>query len=174
VKGFFHIAPGRNAKGPGGAHMHDSFQKIPFFNLSHVISRARFGPRIPGSRQPLEGKSWIMPMRNPSRSQYMIMATPVIYMKDGKVVERGYEYTSYISHRVITGMMMMVPGIFFAYQFAPYTVTIHVMTMSLSQFVTSICGVLAGLYGMVAFLDEYLQTKEIVVKKPAALESENK
>jgi len=151
VRGAFHVAPGRNVRA-GAGHVHDLMNQIPGFDLSHKIERIRFGPKIPTAKQPLEGVSWRM-RRVPATSQYLLLVTPVIYRKNGRVVDRQFEYTSLGRHVEMMFGTFMLPGIFFHYSFSPYRVIVNARAKSFVQFVASTCGLLAGAFALAALVD---------------------
>ena len=154
VRGEFHIAPGRNA-GRGSQHQHDLSFQFPSMDLSHSIESIRFGPLIPTANNPLKGLRITQNPQTPMHYTYVMMATPVIYIKDGHEKARGYEYTALIaSHRTYHGQ---APGIFFSYSFTPYTVTVNAKSRSLAQFVTSTSGFLSGAFAAAMMVDLFAE-----------------
>ena len=152
VRGGFHIAPGRNLEGVGG-HVHQLTEKLRVFDMSHRIDRIRFGPKIPTVVQPLEKLDMVFGQGAVVQSTYHLMATPVVYMKDGRVVERGFEYQAMSTHRRLMMMFGGVPGIFFAYKFSPYTVMVHATTKSPLMALSGTAAVLSGVYALLALVE---------------------
>jgi hypothetical protein len=151
VKGSFHIAPGRNVRLAGG-HVHDMMMRTPVVNLSHRIERLRFGPKMPTVSQPLEG--FRFREKVPTNSLYLLMASPVTYKRDGRFVDKGFEYTSTDKH---TGheFFRAPPGLFFYYQFSPYRVIVTERSRSFASFFGSTCGILAGSYALASLFALY-------------------
>jgi hypothetical protein len=159
VRGNFHIAPGRNVKATS-VHTHDLMRRIPKFDLTHNIQRLRFGTKIPTVKYGLEGTKFRMRRSGPSRSQYLLFVTEVIYKRDGKTLARSFEHTGLVRHIPIYGMMMMMPGIFFYYHFSPFTVIVNAATNSVVAFIASTCGLLTGVYAVTALIDHICQPRE--------------
>jgi hypothetical protein len=85
-----------------------------------------------------------------------------LYIKNGKEVSRGYEYTAVISSRVI--LRGMAPGIFFDYSFTPYRVTVTAVSRSFPQFLTSTLGFLAGSFAGAMMLDLFIHKTQVLEK----------
>jgi hypothetical protein len=79
---------------------------------------------------------------------------PLVYRKDGKERERGYEYTAMIENGTATPGL--APGIFFNYDFTPYGVVVNERSHSYPRFFTSVAGVLAGEYAALMLFDLFL------------------
>lgn len=153
IDGGFHIAPGRNDVS-GGGHHHDLGFNFPNIDLSHTIEHIRFGPKIPTANNPLKGLRVKQDPNVAMRYNYILLATPVVYVKDGNEKARGYEYTAMVtSHPIMRGE---APGIFFQYTLTPYTVTVNAKSRSLAQFITSTFGFLSGCFGAAQMLDMFI------------------
>jgi hypothetical protein len=162
VAGGFHIAPGRNDMNANGGHNHDLSGAFPSLDLSHRIERVRFGPDIPTANTPLTGVRVRPKVSRPMRYRYILMATPLVYMKNGYEKARGYEYTVMIASRPI--LPGMAPGIFFDYSFTPYGVVVNAASRSFAQYLTSTFGFLAGAFAMVMMFDAFLHETGLVQK----------
>jgi hypothetical protein len=126
VPGTFHIAPGRNQIIDGtSGHSHDLSFDFPNLDLSHSIESIRFGPEIPTAHNPLRRIRVTQRPDMPMAYRYLMMVTPILYVKDGIERRRGYEYTAMITKRVVNGLFREAPGIFFSYQFTPYWVQVQ-------------------------------------------------
>lgn len=169
VSGNFHIAPGRNAVSSGGDHKHDLSYNFPNLDLSHSIEHIRFGPKIPTANNPLENYKVVQNPNSPMVYKYELMVTPVIYVKGGKIADRGYEYTAMITQNDMRNGIREAPGIFFRYQFTPYTITITQKPRSIAMFITSAIGFLSGGFSLTFLADRFV-FKAIQIKK----ESEKK
>lgn len=154
--GNFHIAPGRNIKHPSGGHFHDLGYRFPHLDLSHKIDRIRFGPNIPHTSAPLKGISMKQPMNFVMIYRYFLMITPIKYYRHGKKYQKGFEYTSLTSSfpfRIGNG----IPGIFFFYQFTPYTIRVNTLDMSVFQYISSTFGVLSGIYAIFMLIEKQIE-----------------
>jgi hypothetical protein len=160
VPGTFHIAPGRNQIIDGGGHSHDLSYDFPNLDLSHQIDIVRFGPEIPTAQNPLKRIRVNQRPDTPMAYRYLLMVTPILYVKDGVERKRGYEYTAMITRRVISGLFREAPGIFFSYSFTPYWVTVTAVSRSFAQFLTSTSGFLSGSFAAVTMLDLFMQRIE--------------
>ncbi|OHS99444.1 hypothetical protein TRFO_08371 [Tritrichomonas foetus] len=156
VAGNFHIAPGRNDVS-SGSHQHDMSFRFPNMDLSHEIRMVRFGPFIPTISNPLQGMKIIQNPNTPMVYKYHLLATPVIYIRDGKLISRSYEYTALQMNRIAR---RDAPGIFFHYSFTPYTVTVVVKSRSFAQFLTSTFGFLSGSFAMASMLDLFIDKRK--------------
>jgi hypothetical protein len=166
VPGGFHIAPGRNVPSDGENHNHDLSMYIPNFDLSHEIERLRFGSRIPGGNSPLEGESVRQGLFGPALGRYMLTVTPLTYVKNGRVVKRGYEYSALTIARAVrfVGGLGPAPGIFFHYRFTPYAVTIHATSRSFAQYLVSTCGFLTGSFALAMLVDVFLHETDLLAR----------
>lgn len=162
VNGNFHIAPGRNVKTGGMMHQHDLDFQFPNMDLSHYIHHVRFGPKIPTANLPLKNVRQEQNPNMPIYYKYNLLITPVIYIRNGKLINRGYEYTSMLSKYP---SLQQAPGIFFQYQFSPYTITITSKSRSFAQYITSTFGFLSGSFALAMMLDLFIQKEEEFRKK---------
>jgi hypothetical protein len=126
------------------------------FNLSHVLGRIRFGPKIPRTSTPLETIRVIQTFPEPVHYNYEMICTPVLLVRDGEVIERSYEYTTVASAHDPDLKRRILPGLYFTYQFTPYTVTVNFRTKPLSTFFSATFGVLAGGFAITSFIDRFL------------------
>lgn len=148
VKGSFHIAPGRNVE-IDNVQIHELTDDFPSLHLSHAIERIRFGPKIITANQPLQN----LVMRADKKEQigyhYSLLVTPVILVADNQFIEKSFEYTV-----VVDPMRNSTPGIYFDYQFTPYTIQITWISRSFRGFLISFCGFAAGLYAIGSIIDQ--------------------
>jgi hypothetical protein len=84
------------------------------------------------------------------------MCTPVIFVRDGEVRERTYEYMPVVTAGVPDLEVGSAPGLFLWYQFVPYTVTVVHRPRSLASFVATTFGVLSGGFAIASWLDRWL------------------
>jgi hypothetical protein len=142
--------------------------------MSHRIERIRFGPSIPTANTPLTDMKIRQRPGRPMFYRYNLLVTPLVYIKNGKEKDRGYEYTAMVTKRTI--VPGMAPGIFFDYTFTPYAVVVNAKSRSFAQYVTSTFGFLSGSFAAVMLLDMFLQNTQIIEKwkKPTTEENEKK
>jgi hypothetical protein len=125
-------------------------------DASHVIGRLRFGPKVPSASMPLEA------IRMPKQTtvalyyHYILLCTPVIFVRDGITVTRTYEYAPIVTWSFPNEAAGIVPGAFFSYKFTPHTVTVTCKTKSLGALISATFGVLSGGYAITSFLDRIL------------------
>jgi hypothetical protein len=140
--GGFHIAAGRNVKGPG--HQHDLSFSFPDFSFRHKIERIRFGVKLSMIDSPLTNVVHKERSSGPAQYEYRLRVTPVTLHKNGKYYEKGYEYNALQSKR------QGIPGLFFRYEFSPYTVAVHIRSRSIIQEAASLAGFLAGIWALIS------------------------
>lgn len=154
--GTFHIAPGRNTRRMSGGHFHDLNYRFPHLDLSHKIERIRIGPKIPQTSAPLQGITMKQPTNFAMVYKYYMVITPIKYYRKGKKIQKGYEYTSMTTSFPFR-YGMGTPGIFFFYQFTPYTIRVNTVDTSVLQYISSTYGVIAGLYAIFLMIDKQLE-----------------
>ena len=164
LSGNFHIAPGKNIIGEGGEHVHDLSFQFPSFDLSHKINLIRFGQFIPYITNPLQDHAVKQKPEEPTVYKYNLLVTPVNYVYNGKLMTKGYEYTSIsLKAKSKNPQARLAPGIFFQYSFTPYTITLDVKSRSLAQFITSTAGFLSGSFAMAAMLDLFIEKRHRIL-----------
>jgi hypothetical protein len=142
IQGGFHIAAGRNVPGP--AHQHDISFRFPDFSFRHRIERIRFGLKLPTVGVPLTDIVHTERTEGPAMYKYELKVTPVTVHVNGRPDQRGFEYNALQSR--IRGL----PGLFFFYQFSPYTVAVHIRKRNLAQEGASFAGFLAGVWALMS------------------------
>ncbi|OHT12514.1 hypothetical protein TRFO_17546 [Tritrichomonas foetus] len=155
VPGSFHVAVG-NTGSTRKTFTTKDFEEFPHFNLSHYISRLRFGPKLPTMSTPLENIKMLQNHDILFSYSYNLICTPVIFVRDNIVITKTFEYTMMMSHVPVTTENRKPPGIFFNYQFTPYSITVNWRTKSLSKFIGSTFGVLAGGFALTTLFDSFL------------------
>lgn len=175
ISGSFHIAPGRNVKQFSG-HLHDTNYNFPHFDLSHTISRLRFGPKIPKASNPLDGIRVIQRVDLPTFYKYNMIVAPIKYYKNGNFVTKSFEY-SVMTSALPVGFLNrgFVPGIFFSYSFTPYTITVYGFSPSLISTISSTAGMLSGLFAIFSLVDTFMNNmKNVEEKEPEMEDQEDK
>ena len=138
VSGEFHIAAGVNNFENG--HGHFVRDGTPNMMMRHKVERLRFGNKVPTASSPLVGNERI---RNGTctRYQYYVLVTPLELYANGEFVRSGFEYNAYEAVNDPDS-----PGLFFRYQFLPYTVAVQVRRPHLMVAYANMCCFLAGIY----------------------------
>ncbi|EAX96005.1 hypothetical protein TVAG_369150 [Trichomonas vaginalis G3] len=149
VRGSFHIAAGRNIYLNDGSHIHELLDDFPNLAFSHAIEHIRFGPRIITAKQPLQNLVMRAKENLTVTHDYSLLVTPVIFVADNQFIEKSFEYTVYL-HPV----QDKDPGIYFDYQFTPYTIQITWISRSFRGFLISTAGFTAGLYAIASIIDQ--------------------
>ena len=149
IRGNFHIAPGINSK--YNAYAHVLGPEIYQLSMAHKIERIRFGPHIPRTSNPLNNIN--NNIQFPFMSYlYHCFVTPVKFVKGGKEIRRGYEYT------VLRMFSPSTPMIYFDYDFTPYTIVVTMNNKSPLSFISSTFGVMSGVFAIATILEEILQS----------------
>ena len=142
VNGEFHIAVGvNNQNNETGIHSHFVRSETPNLAMNHSIERIRFGEKIPTASSPLVGVRKDKQSNVSTLHQYFLMVTPLVFYKNGVFVRAGFEYNAYISES-----SPGAPGLYFKYQFVPYTVAVQVRQLNILTAYANMCCFLAGVY----------------------------
>lgn len=131
------------------------------YDLSHKITRIRFGPKIPYTKSTLESFKSKSLSGAPKLSIYNLLITPVTFVKNGEQKSIGYEYhVTHSSIRYANGFNNL-PGIYFYYKFTPYTIMINAETRSIIRFLASCAGLISGIFAILSFTDIIANKKQI-------------
>lgn len=130
--------------------------QISLLDMSHYIIRLRFGPPIPTTSTPYTYQYYRNHRRTEKAHVHAVVATPVVHIRNGKVIQNGYEYiTVPTSKKAVKN----VPKISFSYSFSPYTVTVNGESPKVFQVLTTFMGMISGAFAIFSFLNEYVQKK---------------
>jgi hypothetical protein len=129
-------------------------QSLQQFNLSHVLVRIRFGPKVAGTSMPLEMIRVIQNSEEPLHYRYDLVCTPVVLVARDRIIARTFEYTPVASPSLAS--RAKPPGLFFRYQFTPYAVTITLSMKSLASLLAGTSGVLSGAFAITSLIDRFL------------------
>lgn len=155
IPGSFHIAPGTNV--PQSAYLHDLSSMQMFHDMTHSIQRLRFGPHIPRTSNPLDNFKSFQQIPTHDRTYfYNLLITPVIFYRDGVEYLKGYEYTAFSEALDTFQLFGISPGLFFQYQFTPYTIVVSANRQNFLQFISNTFGVISGIYACLSILDKLI------------------
>lgn len=144
--GQFRIISEKNTQNAIFISLQELFEPKPS-DLSHKILRFRIGNKIPTINSPLVGKQAFQIQSVPFCHTYSLLATPVIYFKGKEYQSLGYSYQ--VLSSLYPAFPPFVPsGIFFNYQFAPYTVKLESANISLTVIFSSTFGAISGIYAI--------------------------
>ena len=160
VAGNFHIAMGEtHARGAGHIHQFNPAQ-IASYNVSHVVHSLSFGLPFPGQKNPLDGTR-NFPKEGSGVYMFYVKVIPTVFLgaRGRKVLETNqYSVAQQYRPAVVDGQRQNVlPGLFFVYDFSPFSVTINdAKTTTLAQLVTSLCAILGGVITFARLADALL------------------
>lgn len=103
--------------------------------------------------------------------QYYIKIVPTryVFLNGSVVYTNQFSVTTYqktiSAERGDSGM----PGIFFSYELSPLMVKISEKSNSLGHFLTSICGIVGGIYVVASIIDSFLHSSIRVIRKKVEL-----
>jgi len=160
VAGNFHIAMGEtHARGAGHIHQFNPAQ-IAAYNVSHTVHSLSFGLPFAGQKNPLDGAR-NFPKEGSGVYMFYVKVVPTVLLGAGgrKVLETNqYSVAQQYRPAVVDGQRQNVlPGLFFVYDFSPFSVTINdAKTTTLAQLVTSLCAILGGVITFARLADALL------------------
>lgn len=162
INGNFHIAPGRNVKNRA-RHIHDLHSVTDHLCMNHTLQRIRFGPKIPTVRQPLQNTKMESSVGISTNWRHLLLATPVIYKKNGKIVEQnGWEYQTMTVQQPVHTVLSHTPGIFFEYSFSPYSLLVHARTRSPFIYMTTTAAVMSGIFAILTLVESVAAKSDTV------------
>jgi len=174
VAGEFHIAFGRlavaveDAHGKaGGGHIHRfTMNELRTFDPSHIIQKLSFGEDIPGIKNPLDDTRHIV-TEGSAQFQYYIKVVPTTYYRlDGTVTNTNqYSFTLQQIYVNTRASSFKQPGAYFKYDLAPYRVTYREHRQLFSHFLTQLCAILGGLFGVAGMISSGIFGVSRAVKK---------
>ena len=152
--GEIHIGTGRNKRDKSGKHVHDlGLGKMD--NLAHTIFDFFINEERNNTVSLLKGK--IYRTQNAVVFTYNIKATTVMHTFNGKFIDYSYEYAMNEGHVNYHGPSLSNnPGIYFTYQFSPFTVVERTVTKNPLKFAVSAAGVLAGAFAVITAMNGLL------------------
>lgn len=169
LAGNMHIALGASRAVNSAQHVHNfDYDRVPFFNASHIIHELSFGERFPGmSPDPLTG------VRSAARDetgrpaiahyQYFVSLVPTLYRKSPDdphpIQTNQYSVSEHIHIPPDLRQRMTaqtIPGLFISWEFSPFLVQITRNTRGFLQFLTTLCAIVGGIYTVAGLLDSLL------------------
>ena len=142
---------------PGEKKLHDISRISKSLNLSHKFHYFEFGPRVPGSKHPLDGITVLQTQKGRMSYTYHINIVPTRFIS-----RKGFEINTYKFQPVFTQKNITsdksrdVPGIFFQFDIAPLSVISKETAYSVWQFITSVCAIVGGAFTCASLADQFL------------------
>ena len=178
VNGNFHFAPGRSFSQEYETRVHHIHEFNPIlvgrFNSTHIVHSLTFGLRIPHVTYPLDNTIGTIPKieetdEAPPKTglfKYFIKAVPTTYSSASPVIGAGL-FSNYINTYQFSftkhvmpfdsQKTMMLPGVFFIYNFEPIRITYEEFAMPLTHFVVELMAVCAGVFVFLSYVDALLE-----------------
>lgn len=168
ASGHFHIAPHKKLanKAPNADEQikHNPFVQLmellsftfDQFNISHTINVLRFGDQFPGIVSPLDGQLRTIVDTHGMYQYYVkIVPTRYKYLSGEDIESNQYSVTEHVRH-LAPGSGRGVPGVYFYYELSPVQALFEETKKSFTQFLTSICAILGGLFAVMGLVDVIL------------------
>lgn len=128
------------------------------FNTSHVINRLDFGEQVPGMSSPLEGMTKTA-LTGAWMYHYYISLVPTLFEGRAKTVFTHQYAATETSKNVMptpTAKLQGLPGVFFVYDFTPFVVQKAEKAVPMSNFLTSVCAIIGGVFTVAGIIDAML------------------
>ena len=125
-------------------------------NLSHTFHYFEFGTKVPNSKHPLDGITVLQEQKGRVSYNYRMNVVPQKY-----IARRGLEINTYMfnpvfnQYNITTDNSQRVPGIYFEYDIAPFSVISTEKAYSVWQFVTSVCAIVGGAFTCASLADQF-------------------
>lgn len=134
-------------------------------NVSHIIHDLSFGPKYPGSHNPLDGTERILRGASGTFKYYIkIVPTEYRYLSKEVLPTNQFSVSEYFSP--INEFDRTWPAVYFLYDLSPITVTIREERRNFLHFITRLCAVLGGTFALTGMLDKWMyRFLEAVMKK---------
>lgn len=164
VAGNFHIAHGESIVSDG-RHIHQFIPaEAPHFNASHTIHMVSFGDPYPSMPpNPLDGIERIVDKDiGTGLFQYFIKIIPTIYTDEtGRqlytnqytITERFRPLSIPNGHGGMIQQSVVLPGIFFTYELAPFLIEVKRTRMPFSHLFTKLCAIIGGVFTVLKVID---------------------
>mmetsp|Transcript_85312 Transcript_85312/g.217378 ORF Transcript_85312/g.217378 Transcript_85312/m.217378 type:complete len:368 (-) Transcript_85312:140-1243(-) len=158
VAGNVHVALGKS-RIRDGKHVHEfNINQVgDGFNTSHSIHRLDFGERVRGMQSPLCGTTKIV-KHGAFMFHYYLKLVPTIFEGGGrKVYTHQYSVSDNDKNVMVKkGELVGLPGVFLVYEFTPFLVHKVEKTVPLSNFLTSVCAIIGGVFTVAGMIDAIL------------------
>ncbi|KAL7717282.1 Endoplasmic reticulum-golgi intermediate compartment protein [Entamoeba marina] len=156
VSGNFHIAPGTSVQ-HGEGHHHSTDWIGSGVNLTHTWNTLSFGEVFPGMVNPMDNLVKVDDSNN-SMYQYFVQIVPMTYNSlDGTTIQtNGYSVTEHSRPGNLKTAEKGVPGVFVLYEFSSMEVLYYEEQNSLAHLLTSICGIIGGIFTVFSLLDAFI------------------
>ncbi|GBG27579.1 Endoplasmic reticulum-Golgi intermediate compartment protein 3 [Hondaea fermentalgiana] len=151
-----------------------TYESLQRFNASHHIHDLAFGEIFPGMERPLRGKTGVK-SDGMYQYQYQVKVVPTTYagLYRPAVASNQYSSTYYYKKSIgddnplaSFGILNHVeePGFFLRFQFSSIKIHKEEVKHAWSEFLTSVCAILGGVYAAAEFLDVVLH-QTVLAKK---------
>lgn len=162
--GNVHLAPGHGLENFGKTQMFSSLedfinQAFETFDVSHRVNKLRFGPGYPGELHQLDNQD-----RNIEDAygmyQYYIQIIPTLYkfLNGTQILTNQYSCREHMRH-VNPGSNKGLPGVYFFYEVSSLHVKIEEYRYGWIRFITSVAGVVGGIFSSMRIADLYFYSK---------------
>jgi len=142
---------------PGEKKMHDISRISKSINFSHRIFYLEFGPKIPGSINPLDDVQVNQENQGHMVYSYNLNVVPTKWISRRNFVVNTYKFQPMISQKNLTEKVVRgMPGIYINYNIAPISVVSKESAYSLWKFITSVCAIIGGCFTCASFADQFL------------------
>ena len=162
--GNLHLTPGHELENFGKTtsflNLQDFInQAFETFDVSHTINTLRFGPGYPGEIHQLDNQERTVKDAY-GMYQYYIQIVPTLYkfLNGTEILTNQYSVTEHMRH-VHPGSNKGLPGVYFFYEVSALHVQIEEYRHGWVRFLTSVAGVVGGIFSAMSMADLYLHSK---------------
>jgi len=160
VSGNFHFAPGKSFE-HANVHVHDlvSFSSNSF-NISHHISKIRFGQTYPGAIHPLDNRTAIAQEAGGMWMYYTkVVPTSYLDISGNELSTNQFSVTQHHRKTLIDQPQqghIGLPGVFIFYELSPIRVIVKEHRPSLLHFFSRVCAIIAGVFTLAGIFDKFI------------------
>ena len=142
---------------PGEKRLHDISRVSRSLNLSHTIHYFEIGAMVPGKDNQLTSLSVLQKEKGKMNYKYYLNVVPTKWISTRGFEVNTYKFTATLVEKNMTEPSSRdVPGIYFQYDFQPYSVISRETTYSLWRFIKSVCSIVGGAFACASLADQFL------------------